>query len=178
MTALLLAQTNLTTGDLVAFSFPFTDRGSKTRTCAIVHYDHVSNELVVAYGTSNLDLRANPKYALVVQSTDALARAGLHRPTRLQIDRRIRVDLNDRRFIKDHLIETARLGSLSTDETQQLINCYAALPAVAKDAERVGIHPKPSRRGGRRRAAFLGRRLASQQLGDRDEGSGRTRGLI
>lgn len=158
MTILLPAQTNLTTGDLVAFSFPFSDRGSKTRTCAIVHHDHASNELVVAYGTSNLDLRANPKYALVVQSTDALAQAGLHQPTRLQIDRRIRVDLNDRRFIQNRLIGTARLGSLSSDAMQQLIDCYAALPIVAEDDERVGIHPKPSRRGGRRRAAFLGRR--------------------
>ena len=32
MTILLPAQTDLTTGDLVAFSFPFSGRGSKTRT--------------------------------------------------------------------------------------------------------------------------------------------------
>ena len=147
-TILLPAQTDLTTGDLVAFSFPFSGRGSKTRTCAVVHHDHACNELVVAYGTSNLDLRANSKFAVVVESTDALAQAGLHRP--------------------------ARLGSLSSDTMQQLINCYAKLPAVAEDAERVGIHPKPSRRGGRRRTAFLGCRLASQQFDDRDEGSERT----
>lgn len=100
----------------------------------------MTNELVVAYGTSNLDLRAEPRYALVLQSTDTLAQAGLHQPTRLQIDRRIRVDVNDRRFIKNRLIGTARLGRLPESMTLELINCYAALPIVAEGDERVGFH--------------------------------------
>jgi hypothetical protein len=93
-------------------------------------------------GDVRAGLPTDPKFAVVVQTADALAQAGRHQPTRLQIDRRIRVDLNDRRFMKNRQIGTARLGSLSTDAMQQLIECYAALPAVADDAERVGIHPQ------------------------------------
>ncbi len=129
-------------GDLVAFDFPFPDGGSKTRICAVVAIDPDRGEAVVSYGTSNLRLNAAPNLAVTIRGTENLRQAGLHRPTRIQVDRRVRVNLSDERFRKSGKLGTARVGSLSEPFAQALGDMYDRLPAIARYKEFEGIHPQ------------------------------------
>ncbi len=149
-----------TVGDIVAFNFPYSDRGSKIRICAIVACDPDLNEVVVAYGTSKLHLKNNPDRAITVFAREEMKLAGLHEATRFQVDRRIRVKLDDPRFKQRMSLATAKVGQLSASQTRRLGTIYDRLPVVPRCQEMQGIHPKPA--GKTRRPAFLGRRKAGQ----------------
>ena len=151
-----------TVGDLVAFQFPYSDGGSKTRICAIVAHDQDQHEVVVAYGTSNLQLKNNPDNAVALFARTDWQAAGLHEATRFQVDRRVRVKLDDPRFKQRKALGTAKVGQLSESQTRRLRSTYDRLPAVPLSQERTGIHPKPA--GRTRRPTFLGRGKAGQGL--------------
>lgn len=97
-------------GDVVTFDFPYPDGGTKTRACLVLHEDAGTGELIVVYGTSHLGLHGHPEHALVLREPRLLAQAGLHRPTRFRLDRRIRVRPDDPRFRVSERCGTARLG--------------------------------------------------------------------
>lgn len=147
-------------GDLVAFHFPYSDGGAKTRICAIVAHDSNLNEVVVAYGTSNLHLKSNPDNSVALFTRNDWQAAGLHEATRFQVDRRIRVKLGDPRFKQRQSLGTAKVGQLSASQTRRLRSIYDRLPVVTHHQERNGIHPKPANKT--RRPSFLGRRKAGQ----------------
>jgi hypothetical protein len=149
-------------GDLVAFHFPYSDGGSKTRICAIVAHDPEHHEVVVAYGTSNLQLKNNPDNAVALFARPDWQAAGLHEATRFQIDRRVRVKLGDPRFKQRKALGTAKVGQLSGSQARRLRSVYDRLPAVALSQERTGIHPKPA--GRTPRPTFLGRKKAGQGM--------------
>jgi len=159
MTCLTPLPRPLSAGDVVTFDFPYPDGGTKTRACLVLHVDPETGELIVAYGTSHLGLRGQPDHALILREPCALAQAGLHRQTRFQLDRRIRVAPDDPRFRVSQRCGTARLGRLPAWLRLQLLDRHARLHRHSLSAERAGIHPvigqTPSRI--RRRAPFLGR---------------------
>ena len=147
-------------GDLVAFHFPYADGGAKTRVCVIVAQDPERNEVVVAYGTSNLRLQSDPDKAVTLFARQEWQAAGLHEATRFQADRRIRVKMGDPRFKRRRSLGTARVGQLTAGHIRRLSTIYDRLPAVTHLRERKGIHPKPP--GKTRRPSFLGHRKAGQ----------------
>lgn len=148
-------------GDLVAFHFPYADGGAKTRICAIVADDPTLNEVVVAYGTSNLQLKNNPDKAVALFAQNEWQAAGLHAATRFQVDRRIRVKLGDSRFIRRQSLGTAKVGRLPAIQARRLSEVYNCLPAVTRNQEMHGIHPKLANKS--RRLSFLGRRKAGRE---------------
>lgn len=150
------ARERFSTGDLVAFDFPFSDGGAKTRICLIVAEDPDMNEVVVAYGTTNLHLNHDRRNAVILNNQPDWSAAGLHRATRFQVDRRIRVPMDDMRFKQNRSLGTAKIGRLLPSRIQQLMTCYGRLKPVSRVRERLGIHPKPQVHNGRR--SFLGRR--------------------
>lgn len=133
-------------GDVVTFDFPYPDGGSKTRACLVLHEDPGTGELIVVYGTSHLGLHGHPEHALVLREPCLLAQAGLHRPTRFRLDRRIRVRPDDPRFRVSERCGTARLGRLPAWLRLQLPERHARLPRHSPFAERAGIHPVIGRR--------------------------------
>lgn len=147
-------------GDVVTFDFPYPDGGTKTRACLVLHADPETGELIVAYGTSSLGLRGHAEHKLILRDLNAMGRAGLHRPTRFQLDRRIRVSPNDPRFRVSQRCGTARLGCLPAWLRLQLPERYARLQRHSLAVERAGIHPvvgqTPPRMG--RRAPLRQRR--------------------
>lgn len=147
-------------GDLVAFHFPYSDGGAKTRICAIVAHDPNRGEVVVAYGTSKLNLKNNPDNAVTLFGRNDWKTVGLHEATRFQIDRRIRVKLGDPRFMQRHSLGTAKVGQLPANHVRRLNAIYDRLPAVTRGEELNGIHPSPAGKG--KRHNFLGRRKAGQ----------------
>lgn len=147
-------------GDLVAFNFPYADGGSKTRICAVVAQDPEFDEVVIAYGSSNLQLKNNPDRALTVFAREDVKRANLHEATRFQVDRRIRVKLNDPRFKQRMSLGTAKVGQLPAAQTHRLGALYHRLPTVSHHQEMQGIHPKLVSKP--RRPTFLERRKAGQ----------------
>ncbi len=142
-------------GDLVAFRFPYSDGGSKTRICVIVARDPDHDEVVIAYGTSNLQL---PKHsagnALMLAEQEDYAVAGLHAPTRFQIDRRLRVKHGDARFERCNSLGTAKIGRLKPDQARRIAEIYTSLPRVRRRDEIHGVHPAETPK---RRASFLRR---------------------
>jgi hypothetical protein len=147
-------------GDLVAFNFPFADGGSKVRICVIVSCDPGLNEVVVAYGTSNLRIKNNPDRALVVFTNAEMTAAGLHEATRFQVDRRIRVTLGDPRFKQRKALGTAKVGRLPMNLARRVGAIYDQLPVVPHSREGQGIHPKLGNKS--QRPTFLGRRGARE----------------
>lgn len=145
----------LTVGDLVAFKFPFTNGAHKTRICAVVAVCPETSEVVLAYGTGNLRFKADVAHALAVFRDADCRAAGLHKPTRFQVDRRIRLSGDDPRFRVHRAKGTAKVGQLSPAMTDRLCELYRRLPPVSRAAERQGIHP--SCPVPRRRPGFLGR---------------------
>lgn len=128
-------------GDLVAFRFPYTDGQEKTRICAIAASFTETGEAVVTYGTSNLRFRAEVAHALTVFRAEDCRAAGLHRPTRFQVDRRVRLRTDDPRFCTHREKATASVGRLPPEMTRRLAEIYASLPPVSLAAERQGVHP-------------------------------------
>ena len=149
-------------GDLVAFHFPYADGGCKTRICVIAAQDPDLNEVIVAYGTSNLQLKNNPDNAIALFARIDWQAAGLHKATRFQVDRRIRVKLDDPRFQRRKSFGSAKVGQLAANQTRRLSTLYKSLPAVTRILELQGIHPKPA--GKTRRPLFLGRGKAGQRF--------------
>jgi hypothetical protein len=149
-------------GDLVAFQFPYADGGAKTRVCAIVAQDPERNEVVVAYGTSNLRLQSDPDKAVTLFARQEWQAAGLHHATRFQADRRIRGRMGDPRFKKSQSLDTAKVGQLTVSHIRRLSTIYDGLPEVKHHQERKGIHPKPANKT--RRPSFLGRSKAAQAV--------------
>lgn len=165
MTCLISLPRPLGVGDVVTFDFPYPDGGSKTRACIVLHEDPKTGELIVAYGTSSLGLRGHAEHALILCEPCVLAQAGLHRPTRFQLDRRIRVSPDDPRFRVRQRCGTARLGRLPAWLRLQLPERHARLHRHSPTAERAGIHPvigqAPARAG--RRTPFRQRRPHSAE---------------
>jgi len=165
MTCLTSLPRPLGVGDVVTFDFPYPDGGSKTRACLVLHADPDTGELIVAYGTSSLGLRGHPEHALILREPGVLAQTGLHRPTRFQLDRRIRVAPGDPRFCVSQRCGTARLGRLPAWLRLQLPDRHARLHRHSLSAERAGIHPligqAPTRAG--RRTLFRPRRPHSAE---------------
>ena len=150
-------------GDLVAFDFPFPDGGSKTRICAVVAIYLDRGEAVVSYGTSNLRLSADCNHAVTIRGPEILRQAGLHRPTRIQVDRRVRVNLSDERFRKSSKLGTAKVGSLFEPIAQALGDLYDRLPATARYKEFDGIHPQAQVSKPKGHPGFLRRRTRRKE---------------
>ncbi|MBW6419640.1 hypothetical protein [Celeribacter sp. PS-C1] len=149
------AKRPLTTGDIVSFYFPYSDGpGDKKRTCAVIHADDATGEVVLAYGTSNFP-EEKEKHALTLRDATLLALLKLHKPTRFRWERRIRVQQFDRRFAPNHkgAVVIGRLPSGSIDWQV----AYAKLPYKTPDQERQGIHP-PKAKPSQKRCALFGRR--------------------
>ena len=144
-------QHELTTGDIVAFAFPFAEGGEKVRTCVIVDHDLTAGEVVVAYGTTNLCLKANPDHALALTVRSDWLAAGLHQASRFQMDRRIRVSLSDRRFRSHPTLETPWVGRLKPAMAIRIGAIYGLLQSVSRSQERAGVHPSPKSGQGARR---------------------------
>ncbi|MFC3612909.1 hypothetical protein ACFORG_03965 [Lutimaribacter marinistellae] len=148
-------------GDLVAFRFPYSDRGSKTRICVIVAREPEHDEVVVAYGTRNLLLpKHSAENALMLVGQPDYAVAGLHGPTRFQIDRRLRVKHGDARFERCNSLGTAKIGRLKPDQTRRVAEIYTGLPRVRRRDEIHGVHPAETPK---RRASFLRRRTTGKR---------------
>lgn len=147
-------------GDPVAFHFPYADGGAKTRICVIIAHTADRNEVVVAYGTSNLHLKNTPDNSVALFQRNDWKTAGLHEATRFQVDRRVRVKLGDPRFKRRQSLGTAKVGQLSESQARRLSEIYDRLPAVTHDQERNGVHPKLANTT--RRVSFLGCRKAGQ----------------
>ena len=141
MTCLTSLPRPLGVGDVVTFDFPYPDGGTKTRACLILHADPETGELIVVYGTSSLDLRGQPDHKLILRDRAVMAQAGLHRPTRFQLDRRIRVAPDDPRFRVSQRCGTSRLGRLPAWLRLQLPDRHARLHRHSPSTERSGIHP-------------------------------------
>ncbi len=150
-------------GDLVAFDFPYPDGGSKTRICAVVAVEPDRSEAVVSYGTSNLRLSADPKLAVTIRSMEELRLAGLHRRTRIQVDRRVRVNLSDKRFRKSGKLGTSKVGSLSAEFAKALDDLYDRLPATARHKEFEGVHPQCRASKPKGHTGFLRRRIRRKE---------------
>ncbi|MGR3631964.1 MAG: hypothetical protein ACU0A8_07555 [Limimaricola soesokkakensis] len=163
MTCLTSLPRPLGAGDVVTFDFPYPDGGTKTRTCLVLHEDPETGELIVVYGTSSLGLRGHSEHALILREPCTLAQAGLHQPTRFQLDRRIRVVPADPRFRMSQRCGTARLGCLPAWLRLQLPARHARLQRHSDSAERAGIHPVIGRMPPRpdRRTPFRTRRPRS-----------------
>ncbi len=144
-----------TVGDLVACKFPFAEGAHKTRICAVVAVCPETDEVVLAYGTGNLRFKADVTHALTVFREADCQAAGLHKPTRFQVDRRIRLSGNDPRFRVHRTKGTAKVGQLNPAMTARLREIYRRMPPVCAAKERQGIHPTGP--VPRRRPGFFGR---------------------
>lgn len=155
----LVTSNTFTVGDLVACRFPYATGTPKKRICAVVAIGSASDEVVLAYGTSNLRCKGDVTHALTVFRDVERQAAGLHKPTRFQVDRRVRMLTNDPRLLVHPVKGTAKVGHLPPEMAAELANMYLRLPMVSTVAERVGIHPiyQPLQR----RSGFLRRRYKS-----------------
>lgn len=146
-------------GDIVSFQFPMFDNPEpshvpKKRPCLIIDRCLIGalTFVTIAYGTSQL-MRKQVGFDLTVSSLSSVAEAGLHRPTRFQCGRRLRVSLNFGGFVQHHQTQSPVIGTLPKSE-------FAAMNAV-----RARIHAEADIAADRRsRRTFHGRRPVKPRL--------------
>lgn len=150
-------QAQLRAGDIVTFKFPLAERShrlGKTRPCLVLAVaDHAGvPHALVAYGTS-ADTPANRGHDLSIDTPDAMAAAGLHRPTRFVGARRVLVPLTSEQFRPRAETGSPLLGHLATDDRRALLDVLRAIlrepaqPACRKRRRRpqaVGTRPAPT----------------------------------
>lgn len=150
-------QAQLRAGDVVTFKFPLAERGArrlgKTRPCLVLSVaDHEGvRHALVAYGTT-AETPANRGYDLPIDAPEAMAAAGLHRPTRFVGARRVLVPLTSPMFRPQPDTGSPILGRLAADDRRALLDVLRAIlreparPACRKRCRsRETIHPRPAR---------------------------------
>ncbi|MFY0680321.1 MAG: hypothetical protein JXR13_07080 [Thalassovita sp.] len=136
------AQRSITVGDVVTFQFPYRKNGVlKNRPCIVLHEDHETEEVVIAYGTSSFVPEESNKHELTARSPEMLSQFNLDKPTRFIFQRRIRVRKDDPRFCIKPSIGTSRIGGFPAFASPFINKCYKELPFREKQKERLGIHP-------------------------------------
>ena len=134
----------LRAGDIVTFRFPLAERGArqlgKTRPClvlAVADCNGVPHALV-AYGTS-ADTPANRGHELAIDGPDAMAAAGLNRPTRFVGARCVHVPLTSAQFRPRAGTGSPIMGRLAVDDRHALLDVLRAIlrePARPTGAKR------------------------------------------
>lgn len=139
-------------GDIVMLRFPFSEcqQPTKARPCLVVASTHDDQRLTLAYGTTS-PTGANTGYDLRVSDLAEVASAGLHRPTRFVLARRITVAPDDARFQINRRGQAA-IGALPERLLLELRRLVQRIgPALAIDAPEGGgrIALRRSRPGAR-----------------------------
>ncbi|MCK0138657.1 hypothetical protein [Aliiroseovarius sp. F47248L] len=136
------AQRSITVGDVVTFQFPYkSSEALKNRPCFVLHEDHETDEVVIAYGTSSFDPRDVNIHEMTASSPEMLSEFNLKKPTRFIFKRRIRVRKDDPRFCIKPCAGTSRIGGLPAYASPFISKCYKELPFREAQDERQGIHP-------------------------------------
>ncbi|UWQ13074.1 hypothetical protein K3556_08805 [Aliiroseovarius sp. M344] len=136
------AQRSITVGDVVTFQFPYKKSATlKNRPCFVLHEDHETDEVVIAYGTSSFDPRDVNTHEMTASCPEMLSEFNLKKPTRFIFKRRIRVRKDDPRFCIKPCAGTSRIGGLPAYASPFISKCYKELPFREKSEERLGIHP-------------------------------------
>ncbi|MFW2545469.1 hypothetical protein ACN2XU_22805 [Primorskyibacter sp. 2E107] len=145
------SKTQISTGDIVSFRFPFHDReGDYPRPSLVL--DATDDELLLAYGTSS-DTDANGGYEIRLRQE--FAECGLDRESRFVLTRRLRVPRTDAR-LKGGQSQTPVIGSLTEAPLERARMLYDRIASTWSDdasrieAERRGLNP---RRQDRRRSS-------------------------
>jgi hypothetical protein len=155
------AQRSITVGDVVTFQFPYNNSEAlKNRPCIVLHEDHETDEIVIAYGTSRFNRRKRLLHTITIECSSMMATLNLKKPTKFFLDRRIRVRKDDPRFCLKYKTGSSRIGSFRPAALPLIDKIYDKLPAQAKADERQGIHPpkKESIKEPYRRRGLFGRR--------------------
>jgi hypothetical protein len=136
------AQRSITVGDVVTFQFPYTENGElKNRPCIVLHEDHETDEVVIAYGTGSFDPKAKSSHFMTISSPEMLSGLNLKKPTQFMLERRIRVRKDEHRFRIKPSIGTSRVGGFPYAAYPLICKRYNELPFHEKHEERLGIHP-------------------------------------
>lgn len=135
-------------GDIVSYRFPCAtdqDTTPKTRPCLVLDVETINGQryALLAYGTT-ATTGANRGYEIRVRSADALASAGLHKPTRFVAARRLLVPLESAGFACSAATGAPVLGRL-TGETRERMHAVRARIHAERDIA-------ADRRASRRRA--------------------------
>ncbi|SFQ12302.1 hypothetical protein [Tranquillimonas alkanivorans] len=140
----------ITTGSVILIDFPYSEarRRRKIRPGVVACLDLHRGEVVVAYATSRLDGVEPRKNALLLEAPQDWQPAGLHGPTRVQVDRRVRLALSSRRFLSPDGASPV-LGYLSPHHAARVAQTYASLPPLDPEMEMRGVHPSCSPASGR-----------------------------
>ncbi|SMP16012.1 type II toxin-antitoxin system PemK/MazF family toxin [Shimia sagamensis] len=130
-------QTHLTWGDIVSFRFPILTnpvqgREPKKRPCLVIDRTLIGAIpfVTIAYGTSQ-DGGKSRGYDLAVTSPASIRAAGLHKPTRFQCARQIRVHLNHSGFIWLASAKSPVIGALQGEEFDAMNRIRTRLQAEA-----------------------------------------------
>ena len=117
-------------GDVVSCNFPLDEYpnipGQKARPCVVLavldNPDPLKRALMVVYGTSVTSGYLGPNECLV-ENADALARAGLHRPTKFNVSR-ARILPYTREYFRANRAGTTILGSFGDEENVGLTKAH------------------------------------------------------
>lgn len=137
-------------GDIVSFRFPCASEDDatppKARPCLVLDVETIGGHhyLVLAYGTT-ATTGANRGYEIRVRSAEALASAGLHKPTRFVAARRLLVPLDSGGFVHSKATGTPVLGRLTGEPRERMHAVRARIHAERDIAA--------DRRASRRRAS-------------------------
>lgn len=135
--------TQISTGDIVSFRFPFHDRDGEYPRPSLV-LDATDDELLLAYGTTS-DRDTNGGYEIRLKRE--FAECGLDRESRFVLTRRVRVPRTDARL---HIgrSETPVIGCLTEAPLERARMLYDRIASTWADdtsrieAERSGLNPR------------------------------------
>lgn len=138
-------------GDVVSFRFPCAtdnDTMPKARPCLVLDIETINGQryALLAYGTTATG-GANRGYEIRVSFTEALASAGLHKPTRFVAARRLLVPLESANFACSAMTGAPVLGRL-TGETRERMQAIRARIHAERD---IAADRRASRRRSGRR---------------------------
>ena len=112
-------------GAVLMFRFPIEapepGQMPKARPCIVVRIEHKDGQRLahLAYATSVFHGRFRG-LQITIATDDGLAAAGLHRPTRVELERQITVRLDDSRFDVSRKEGTPVIGRLTPADLQAL----------------------------------------------------------
>lgn len=119
---------HIAVGDVVSLRFPCAtdDTTPKARPCLVLDIETINGQryALVAYGTT-ATTGANRGYEIRVSFTEALASAGLHKPTRFVVARRLLVPVESAGFACSAMTGAPVLGRL-TGETRERMQAVRA----------------------------------------------------
>lgn len=171
-------QTNLRCGDVVLYRFPCAEADApespKCRPCLVLDVEHRGGQLYaeLAYGTSE-NTTANRGYEVQISRPEAMAAAGLDRPSRFVGARRVTVSLEHSGFDLNPRYHGPVIGRLDAADRDRMNRVRARIHAergIASDRRRerrnryrteagVVVERRPSRKTLRARVAVAqGRR--------------------